>query len=186
MKNLLNCTATTTLIALAAVVGVQAVGAATISRTEYNDGKTRMSATYSADKTACNSLTSNARDVCREEAKAKEKQARAELEYSYTGKLKDQQNVAVVQANSRYDVAKERCDDKASNEKDVCVAEAKAARTKALADGKLSQKVGDAKTDAAADKREANYTVAVEKCDALAGDAKTTCINTAKAQAGKS
>ena len=36
-----------------------------------------------------------------------------------------------------------------------------------------------------ADKRDANYKVAIEKCDALAGAAKDACVSNAKAQYGK-
>jgi hypothetical protein len=39
--------------------------------------------------------------------------------------------------------------------------------------------------DASAEKRDANYKVAAEKCDALAGDAKSACIADAKARFGK-
>ena len=37
-------------------------------------------------------------------------------------------------------------------------------------------RVGEAKKDAAADKLDADYKVAIEKCDALAGDAKGSCV----------
>jgi hypothetical protein len=40
--------------------------------------------------------------------------------------------------------------------------------------------------DAAADKRDADYAVAKEKCDALAGAAKDACVGSAKANFGKS
>jgi hypothetical protein len=39
--------------------------------------------------------------------------------------------------------------------------------------------------DPDADKRDADYKVAIEKCDALAGTAKDTCVSGAKAQYGK-
>ena len=78
------------------------------------------------------------------------------------------------------------CDDKGGNAKDVCVAEAKANHTKALADAKLSKKVGAARQDASDDKREANYKVEAQKCDSLAGDAKSACIADAKARYNKS
>jgi len=47
-------------------------------------------------------------------------------------------------------------------------------------------KQADAKPEANADKRDAEYRVAVEKCDALAAPAKDTCVSNAKAQYGKS
>ncbi len=150
--------------------------AATISKTEYDATTTRVDADYKADEKACAALAGNAKDVCIEQAKAKQKVALAELEYQYSGKPDDQNKVLVAKAESAYDVAKEKCDDKAGNDKDVCVKQAEAAKTKALADAKVSE----AKTDAAQAKRNADYKVALEKCDALSGSAKESCIATAK------
>ena len=113
--------------------------AATMTKADYNAGKTRISADYKADKAACAGQAGNAKDICVEEAKAKEKVARAELEYAYTGKSSDRNKVLVAKAETGYAVAKERCDDKAGNAKDVCVKEAKAIEIKALADAKNGQ-----------------------------------------------
>ena len=160
--------------------------AASITKSEYQDSKGRISSTYKADKTACAPLKANAKDICVEEAKAKEKVARAELEFSYTGKPADQTHILVAKAKSAYAVAKERCDDQTGNAKSVCVKEAKAVEVKALADAKLGKVVGEARKDAAADKAEADYKVASQKCDALGGDAKSNCVTTAKMKFGKS
>lgn len=160
--------------------------AATLAKADYAAEKTRISASYKADKAACGTLTANAKDICVEEAKAKEKVARAELEYAYTGKAKDQTKVMVSKAEAAYAVAKEKCDDLKGNAKDVCVKEAKAVEVKALADAKMGKQIAAAKTDAASDKRDADYKVALEKCDAMTGDAKTSCVTAAKAQFGKS
>ena len=91
----------------------------------------------------------------------------------------------VAKAKAAYEVAKERCDDLAGNAKDVCRQEAKAVEKKALADANMKKEIGDAKKDAASEKVNADYKVAIEKCDALAGDAKASCIATAKAKFGK-
>jgi hypothetical protein len=159
--------------------------AATMTKADYESGKTRISADYKADKAACAALAANAKDICAEEAKAKERVARAELEYGFTGKSSDRNKVLVAKAESAYAVAKERCDDQAGNAKNVCVKEAKAVEVKALADAKLGKEIGEARKDAAADKRDADYKVAAEKCDAMAGDAKASCIAAAKAKFGK-
>lgn len=92
----------------------------------------------------------------------------------------------VARAESAYAVAREKCDDKAGNSKDVCVEEAKAVETKALADAKMGKQIGEAKTDAAADKRAADYKVAAEKCDVMSGESKDNCVAAAKAKYGKS
>ena len=175
--------------ALCAVLGAASASsafAATMARAEYGTTKDRISADYKADKSACVTMSGNQKDVCQEQAKGKEKVARAELEYNYTGKTSDSNKIAVAKADATYAVAKEMCDDKAGNLKDVCVAETKAVHTKALADAKMVKKVGDAKLDAADDKRDADYKVATEKCDSLAGDAKSACVSAAKLRHNKS
>ena len=64
-------------------------------------------------------------------------------------------------------------------------ANAKAAETRAKADAKVSKEGNAAREDATAEKRDADYKVAAEKCDALAGDAKSACVNAAKSRFGK-
>ncbi len=159
--------------------------AADMTKADYQSSKTRIKADYKVDKAACDAQSGNAKDICVEQGKAKEKVALAELEFSYSGKPADATKVLVAKAESAYDVAKERCDDLTGNPKDVCVKEAKAAETKALADAKLGKEVAEARKDANTDKRDADYKVAAEKCGALAGDAKTSCMSSAKMTYGK-
>ena len=172
-------------LVVAVLLSFSAAQAVTISKAEYKADKTRISADYKTAKAACAAFAANAKDICVEEAKAREKVARAELEYRYSGKAADQTKVLVVKAKSAYAVAKEKCDDQAGNAKDVCVKEAKAVEVKALADAKMGKKIGEAKKEASDDKMDANYKVAVEKCDALAGEPKTSCIAAAKTKFGK-
>ena len=172
-------------LVVATLLSLSVAQAATISKDQYKADKTRISADFKADKAACAALSANAKDICVQEAKAKETVARAELEYSYSGKAGDRTKVLEAKAKSAYAVAKEKCDERAGNAKDVCVKEAKAVEVKALADIKLGKKIGEAKKEASDDKRDANYKVAVEKCDALAGNTKTNCVAAAKAKFGK-
>ena len=172
-------------IAMAAMFAASGAFAATGSRTDYDAAKDRISAEYKSDKAACDAFSGNKKDICVEQAKGKEKVGKAEAEYNYTGKPADQNKIAVEKAEADYAVAKEMCDDKGGNDKDVCKAEAKSAHTKAMADAKMNKKVGAARKDAAEDKRDAEYKVATEKCDALAGDAKAACVSAAKAKFNK-
>lgn len=173
-------------IALAALLATGTAFATTMTKTEFNTAKGRIEATLKADKLACKDSSGNAADVCRERASGKEKVARAELDYRHTGKAGDRSRLAVVTADAAYATAKERCDDQAGQAKDVCAAEVKATHTKALADAKLNHQVDTARSDAADEKRDANYKLAAEKCDSLAGDAKASCVVEAKARFGKS
>jgi len=93
--------------------------------------------------------------------------------------------VTVAKAESNYAVAKEKCDDKSGNDKDVCVKEAKAIEAKALADVKMNKKIAAAVKDDLQTKRDAEYKVSLEKCDALSGDANSNCVASAKNSFGK-
>ena len=174
-----------TSLIVAALLSFSVAHAANLTKAEYKAEKARISADYKLDKKACDALKDNAKDVCIEEAKAKEKVALAEREFSYTGKAADQTKVLEAKAKSSYAVAKEKCDDQSGNAKDVCVKEAKAVEVKALADAKLGKEIGEAKKEASEDKSDANDKVATEKCDALTGAAKDSCIAAAKAKFGK-
>ena len=182
MKSIFNLKAS---LIVAALLAWPVAQAATMSKDELKAAKTAISATYKADKAGCASLAGNLKDICHEEAKAKEKISLAELEFNYSGKPADQTKLRETQAKSAYAVAKEKCDDLSGNPKDVCVKEAKAIEVKALADAKLGKQVSEARKDANLDKRDADYKVAVEKCDALASDAKANCLAMAKTQFGK-
>jgi len=169
----------------AALLALPLAQAADMSKADYNTAKTRIGADYKAARSACDSRSANAKDVCVEEASAKQTVARAELEYGYSGKPADQTKLKQAKAEAAYAVAKEKCDDQAGNAKDVCVKEAKAVELKALADAKMGKEIGEAKVDASEAKRDADYKVAAEKCDALAGDSKDSCQSAAKRTFGK-
>ena len=162
------------------------MGASAMTKVEYSTAKSQISADYKSAKAACGSMSGNAKDICTVEAKGAEKVGKADLEARYTGKPKHQYNLRVAKAEAAYAIAKEKCDDKSGNDKDVCVKEAKATQTKAKADAKLTKTVGNATADTIDTRMTADYKVAIEKCDALTGDAKTACVNSAKTKFNKS
>ena len=156
--------------------------AATMSASEYGAAKDRAAADYKAAKAKCNGLSGNAKDVCVAEAKAAEKKAKAEAEAQYKNTERAQRDARISVAEADYDVAKARCGARSGNEKDVCIKEAKAAETKAIADAKAMQKVAAARDEARDEKMDADYKVAIEKCDVYSGAAKDSCVNAAKAR----
>jgi len=170
---------------------------APISKATYTQAVKDADAQYTMDKDACASLAGNAKDVCVAEAKGKNSIAKAEAEAAYKHTPKARENARIAHAQANYDVAIEKCDDLAGNPKDVCVKEAKSELVKGKANAKVDRvaadtnkeaatKQAEARKDANADKREAEYKVALERCDALAGPAKDACVSSAKAQYGKS
>jgi hypothetical protein len=166
-----------------------------LTKEEYKVQKDRVEADYKVNRDKCSSASGNAKDICVSEAKGAEKIAKAELEAQYKPTPRNSEKVGIAKADAVYDTAREKCDDLAGNPKDVCVKDAKAAHTAALADAKVSKatadvnqvktdKVNEARKDAGAEKREADYKAAKERCDALAGPAKDGCQNDAKAKYG--
>src|SRR6516162_6531813 len=188
------------MLAMMAAAGLTLAGAAqsaTMTKDQRDAAYKDASAQYTADKDACKSMSGNAKDVCIEQAKGKEKIAKAEADAAYKGTPKAREAARVAHADADYNVAKEKCDDLSGNQKDVCVKEAKAAHTKAKADAKVdrvaadthntaTEKTATARKDAMEDKRDADYKVAIEKCDSLSGAAKDTCVRDAKTRYGKS
>ena len=170
--------------------------AAPISKDAYDTIVKNADTQYKTEKDACASRSGNAKDICLAEAKGKEKVAKADAEVAYKNTPKLREDARVTRADASYDVAKEKCDELSGNSKDVCVKEANAALVKAKADAKVDRVAADtrldadtkqveARNEAIKDKRAAEYKVAIEKCDALAGPAKDTCISGAKVQYGK-
>lgn len=203
MKNL-KISAIALAIGFAFSVGAMAES---MSKEQYKSLEKNLEAEYKVAKAGCDSLAGNANDICVAEAKGKKNIAKAELEANYKPSVKTRYDARVAKADADYSVAIEKCDDKAGNDKDVCVKEAKAAKVHEKADAKAqmktskanavaneksadakanaTEKKADAHKDAAADKRDADYVVAKEKCEVLAGAAKDLCMSDAKVRFGQ-
>ncbi|MEO8485703.1 MAG: hypothetical protein ABI585_05125 [Betaproteobacteria bacterium] len=190
-----------TIAAMFAAAGIGFAGVALaanspMSKDAYSAEKDRIDAAYKSEVANCKPMAGNAKDVCEVIAKGNRDMAKADAEASYKNTAKARFDARVAHADAAYNVAKEKCDDLAGNPKDVCVKEAKAAEVKSKADAKVDRvaadttqssmkKVSEAKQDAREDKRDAEYKVAVEKCDALSGDAKDRCLAAAKRAFGR-
>jgi hypothetical protein len=193
--------------ALALVAGLAvspSVLAEGMTKTQYQAAEQGLTADFKAGKASCDQLSGNAKDICVAEAKGREKVAKAELEVQYQPTPKHRNDLLVARADAAYMVAIERCDDLSGNAKDVCVKEAKAAKVHATSEATVKMETYKAETkaneasakanskavatesearhDATSDKQSADYAVAKERCDVLAGDAKTACVDDAKAR----
>jgi len=184
--------------AFAVSIAASAQAATTpITKIQYDDAKTHAEAAYKMEREKCDSLAGNAKDICVAKARANMMRAEAKAKAAYKNTRSAWYDQQVQNAKADYMVAKEKCDDLGGNDKDVCVTEAKAARTKAIADAKAQRKTGEAQSearketkearhDAAEDKRDAEYKVELQRCDDLSGDAKDSCVQRAKRTFGKS
>ncbi len=173
--------------ACVAVAGLvcAAAGAANISPAAYSAASDDLKATYMAEREARTQMSGNAKDICVETAKGKEKVAMAHLQFQRSGDAKDMVKLTEARYDARYELAKEVCDDQAGNAKDVCVAKAKADHDKAIADAKMKKSVAEARNDAVDAKDKADYAVASQRCDAMSGNAKDACMASARARYGQ-
>jgi hypothetical protein len=115
--------------------------AESMSKTDYNAGKDKITAGYQLAKAGCAPLSGNPNDSCEAGAKVRMK--------TWT--------------------AKPEADEKS----------AEALR-------EANKQAADARKDVTSDELNAQYQVAKERCDSIAGDAKVFCVMEAKARFGKS
>lgn len=171
--------------------------AESMSKTQYKSHVKSIESVYKVDKAGCDSSTGNAKDICVAEAKAKQSVAKADLEVNYKPSNKTRYDARVAKADADYSIASEKCDDKAGNDKDVCVKEAKATKVHQIADAKTqmksknanaeanetsggaqavaNEKTGEANAKAAETKADARKDATTEKRDADYAVAKEKC-----------
>lgn len=173
------------------MLGAAAANAAdAAAKDRYEAAEKSAEADYKAAAARCDDLKDNAKKICVDTAKGNEKVAKANAEADYKQTPKARYDAAITKADADYSVAKLRCDDKKGNDKDVCVKDAEAAKTKAYGDAKVmrtsresSRKdTVEARQDANADANKAQYKAAVERCDSMTGDSKDACVADAKAR----
>ena len=176
----------TILVAAASLSFASASIAATSeAKAAYNAATDAASADYKLARAKCDALADNPKDVCIAEAKAARVHTKSEARAQYKNTLRARTNARKDMAKADYAVAKAKCGSLTGNAKDVCIKEAKSAKVAAIADAKADKKVIEARKDARDDKTDARYKVALEKCDALSGEVKDSCVVKAKLDFGK-
>jgi len=103
--------------------------------------------------------------------------AMAAMTPSYAAMTKDSYKSTTKQIDATFKADKEQCKSLKANAKDICMAEAKAKQKIAKADAEADYKNTDkARAAARKTRADAEYDVAKEKCDDLAGNAKAVCM----------
>ena len=163
----------------------------------YVQAKKDADAQYKTDKQSCASLSGNAKDICMAEAKGKDDVAKAEAAAAYenTPKTRESARVAHAQASLQGQHGEVRRPGGQPEGRLRQGSEGRARQGQGRRQGRPCRdrrrqdaaiKQADASKEANADKRDADYKVAIEKCDALAGPAKDACVGNAKVRYGKS
>jgi hypothetical protein len=151
----------------------------------YVAARDAAAASYKTARARCDGITGNPKDQCIADAKAERVRAVEEAAAGYENTLKAYTRARLRIAAANYDRDKTRCAALTGNERDVCVAAAKAALVAAEADARADKKTIEAREEARDDKLTAAYRVALEKCDAFAGAAKDQCVGAAKNAYGR-
>ncbi|MES2740270.1 MAG: hypothetical protein V4754_04890 [Pseudomonadota bacterium] len=172
------------LLSMAVAAWAGQASAADVAKDAYRSAKDQAEANYKTARAGCDGISGNPKDVCVAEAKAARVHAEAEASAQYKNTLRAYTKARTDIADANYEVDKTRCAARTGNDQDVCVKQAKSTRVAALADAKADKKVIEARSSAREDKRIAEYKVASERCDALAGSAKDNCVSAAKSQFG--
>lgn len=147
-------------LALAASTSFAAAPTAALNHdpATYRNFTKQAAADYKAAAARCRDMSGNAKDVCMEEAKVARARADADAIAKYNNTPKGRTKARASVANAEYELAKEKCDDLSGDTKDSCVANARAARTAALADAR------------------ADRMSAAEQCERVAGRPDTACL----------
>jgi hypothetical protein len=106
--------------------------AQSMTKAEHDAAEERIEMNYKNAKKACDAMKDNAKDVCQEEAKGKERVEKAELENQYKPTASNARKVQEAKADTAYDLAKEKCEDQAGDAQKVCKADAKAEHDRAI------------------------------------------------------
>jgi hypothetical protein len=177
---------------LFALIGMLAVTAGAAAQTAvvvaddakgvYQKARENAAVQYKSARAACNELNGNLKDVCVAEANAARVRVEGDATAAYKNTLKAHTQARIDIAEAEYEVGKARCGNKAGNDKDVCIKLAKATRVAAIADAKADKKAIDARAEAADAKRDAEYKLALQRCDAAGGATRQACVTQAKAQ----
>jgi hypothetical protein len=157
----------------------------TQTRADYTAAVDRATVVYKNAHAKCEPLRGHDRDTCVVEARAVEKRAKAAAEANYRGTIKARIDSQIASADADLMVAKVACETKAGQERNVCLKHAQATHVKQVADANAHKTAIDARADASEDTRDAQYKVALAKCDAIAGTEKDTCVTSAKSAFGK-
>lgn len=155
-----------------------------LSRAVYDGAKADIEAAFQTDRRSCERLEGNTRKVCVVESNGRERIALAQLEFNHRGDAESELRLRRLQYEVRFEVAKQRCAALPPLPRQNCMeqaqAERKLARESLITTGQLPQPVDEQ----VAIKRRADHSLAMTRCEALAGEARAVCSASVQARYG--
>ena len=155
------------------------------AKSVYQQALDSAEATYDAARVRCDALAGIPHDICVADARAARVRVEEEAGAAYKNTLAAYTQARMRIASAYYERDKTRCAAAVGNDREVCLRQAKATLVASQADARADRKAIEARLDAHDAKIDAEYRVALQKCDAYAGAAKEGCVSTARTAYGK-
>lgn len=155
------------------------------AKTVHQQAMAVAESTYDAAKLRCDALAGIPHEICVAEARAARVRVEEEAGAAYKNTLAAYIQARMRIASAYHERDKTRCSAAVGNDREVCLRQAKAILVASQADARADRKAIEARLDAHDVKLDAEYRVALQKCDAYAGDVKEGCVSTAKTAYGK-
>lgn len=155
------------------------------ARTVYQQAMDAAEAAYDAAKARCDVMAGVPHEICVADARAARVRVEEEAGAAYKNTLAAYTQARMRIASAYYERDKTRCAAAVGNDREVCQRQAKATLVATQADARADRKAIEARLEAQGAKIDAEYRVALQKCDAFAGDVKEGCISTTRTAYGK-
>lgn len=174
-------------IGLAMAAGSQAIAQQTApdAKAVYQHTLDSAEVAFDMQKIRCDAVAGIPNDICIADARAARVRIEEEADAAYKNTLTAYTQARVRIAAAYHERDKTRCGAAVGNDREVCLRQAKANLVAAQADARADRTAIVARLDANDAKVEAQFRVALQKCDAYAGDVKEGCVSTARHAFGK-
>lgn len=155
------------------------------AKTAYQQMMDSAEAAFDVAKARCDALVGIPHEICVADARAARVRIEEEAGAAYKNTLAAYTEARMRIATAYFERDTTRCGAAVGNDRDVCQRQAKATLVATQADARADRKAIEARLDAQDAKIDAEYRVALQKCDAYAGDVKEGCLSTARTAYGK-
>lgn len=109
-----------------------------MSRGDYGVAKQAIETETRIALSACRSVEGTTRDICKAQARAGERVKKADLDARYHGTVSAAADAKLARAKAHYDVARAKCGTQPNEQRVDCLQQARAEKSRELADAKLA------------------------------------------------
>lgn len=151
----------------------------------YQQAMDGAEAVFDAAKARCDAVAGIPHEICVADARATRVRTEEEAGAARKNTLAAYTQARMRIASAFHERDKTRCNAVVGNDREVCLRQAKATLVAIQADARADRKAIEARLDARDAKIDAEYRVALQRCDAFAGEVKDGCVSTARTTYGK-